>query len=56
MSLLDELAGGEIAPDAYDKLPESIKATITRGSWMWLSDKEKADLVRTECEPEYFDN
>ena len=54
MDLLDEIAGEPLEPDAYDKLPASVKATMTREGWMWLSDREKADLVITECEPDPF--
>lgn len=56
LDLLEELAGEPVKPDAYDALPESVKATIDRKSWMWLSDREKNDLVRNECEPEFFND
>ena len=55
MDLLAELAGEPFEADAYDKLPASVKSTIMRHEWLWLSDKEKADLVTTECEPDPFD-
>ena len=54
-SLLDEIAGTG-HEDAYDRLPASIKCMYTRPEWMWLSDKEKRDLVMNECQPEAFDD
>lgn len=60
MSLLDEFLGEPAkapAPpkkDAYDELPESIRMYMDRREWMWLSDKEKHELVATECEPTPF--
>ena len=40
------------SPDAYDQLPESLKAAYTREQYMWLSDHEKAHLLQTETEPD----
>lgn len=37
---------------AYDDLPESIKMEYTYKEWMWLSDREKAELVNFECMPD----
>lgn len=54
-SLLDEIAGAE-KKDAYDRLPESIKASYTRKEWLWLTDAEKVNLVRFECTPEAFND
>lgn len=39
--------------DAYDALPESIKAVYSRKEWLWLSDAEKASLEQRETEPEH---
>ena len=57
MRLLDELLQESatvpaiVMKDAYDNLPESIRMYVTRNEWMWLSDREKHELVATECEP-----
>lgn len=53
-SLLEQIAGTG-AKDAYDLLPESIKCMHTRKEWMWMTDSQKAALVRNECVPEAFD-
>jgi hypothetical protein len=37
----------------YEALPESIKATMTRKEYLWLTDAQKADLIRVETEPEW---
>lgn len=37
----------------YDELPISIKGSLTYHEWLWMSDYDKATLVRRECEPEY---
>lgn len=48
------MSGDDLAPkDAYDALPETIKCAVDRHAWTWLSDREKADLVQHETEPEY---
>lgn len=39
--------------DAYDGLPEPIKASYTREQYLWLSDNEKATLEQRETEPEH---
>ncbi len=36
----------------YDELPVAIKGTLSYHDWLWLSDYDKATLVRRECEPE----
>lgn len=38
--------------DAYDTLPVAVRDSYTVQEWLWLSDWEKATLVRRECEPE----
>lgn len=53
LSILEEITGVR-EKDAYDRLPASIQCTYTRKEWMWLSDQQKVDLVRNECEPETF--
>jgi hypothetical protein len=55
LSLLDEIVGAGEA-DAYDALPESIKGCYARKEWLWLSDREKAELVTNECMPEVFED
>jgi hypothetical protein len=37
----------------YDALPESIKATLTRREYNWLTDAQKAQLVDRESEPDW---
>lgn len=39
-------------PDAYDALPESLKAAYTREQYLWLGDADKARLLQTETEPD----
>lgn len=36
----------------YEALPEAIKRSYTEKQWLWLSAKEKQNLVTTETEPE----
>ena len=45
-----------VEPDAYDRLPESIKCSYSRKEWLWLSDRDKYDLVGRETEPEYVED
>lgn len=47
--LLEQALSGNVD---YDGLPLSIRATLSYHEWLWLSDYEKATLVRRECEPE----
>ncbi len=54
MSLLEELAATEDR-DAYDDLPEALRATFTRKEWSWMSDTQKANLSVDELEPENYD-
>lgn len=37
----------------YDALPDSIKVVMSPKEYMWLTDAQKADLVRRETEPEW---
>ena len=37
----------------YDTLPETIKASISRTGYAWLSDEEKARFVEDECLPDW---
>lgn len=39
--------------DDYACLPESIKSIYSRQEYLWLSEKQKADLIQQECEPEW---
>lgn len=41
------------APAGYAALPESIKAIYSVKEWLWLTDVQKAQLVRRETEPEW---
>ena len=45
-----------IDPREYDALPESVKQNYSMTQWLWLSDDEKANLLRTETEPETFED
>ena len=36
----------------YDRLPESIKAVYSERQYLWLSDKDKKNLIQSETEPE----
>ena len=37
--------------DTYLALDESVRATITREEWAWLSDAEKQEFVSGETTP-----
>lgn len=37
----------------YDELPRGVKDIHSYEGWQWLSSNEKADLVRSETEPEF---
>lgn len=39
--------------DDYESLPEAVRQYYTREEYLWLSDEEKADLVRANTEPEW---
>ncbi|WP_155522418.1 hypothetical protein [Pseudomethylobacillus aquaticus] len=39
----------------YDSLPEPIKAIYTLKEWLWLSDREKATLIESECAPDVIE-
>lgn len=36
----------------YDALPDAVRQYYTPRQWSVLSDAQKADLVRSECEPD----
>lgn len=36
----------------YDALPETVKHGMTRKQYLWLSDREKDELVAQQCEPD----
>jgi hypothetical protein len=38
--------------DEYDDLPVGIKSSMTREEYMWLTEEQKSDLVRSFCEPD----
>lgn len=48
--------GSVLEKDDYDNLPESVKQYYSRKEWSWLSAAEKANLVRTETEPDFFED
>lgn len=37
----------------YDELPESLKGAYTVKEYLWLTDSQKAGLLRLETEPEW---
>lgn len=37
----------------YDELPTPIKGAYSLKEYLWLTDAQKADLVRNETEPEW---
>ena len=37
----------------YEALPECIKQYYSEQEYLWLSDAQKADLLRNETEPDY---
>ena len=40
----------------YDALPEAVKLLHTFEEWMWLSEREKAQLVSRETSPPGFED
>jgi hypothetical protein len=36
----------------YAALPEAVRVAYSEEQWLWLSDREKAQLVQRECDPE----
>lgn len=42
-----------LATDAYDTLPEPIKAVYSKSEFLWLSDQQKQHLIQTETEPDW---
>lgn len=36
----------------YSELPEAIRAVFSEKEYLWLSEKEKAELQQRETEPE----
>lgn len=39
-------------PDDYDRLPMAIKQYYSRSEYLWLTESQKAELQRTETEPD----
>jgi hypothetical protein len=37
---------------AYRNLPEVIQGIVTEREWQFLTDRQRADLIRSETEPE----
>jgi len=37
----------------YDELPEAIKGMYSLKEYMWLSDRDKNNLVQSETEPDW---
>lgn len=42
----------EVPCPEYERLPECVKSIYSYRQWLWLSRREKDDLVRRETEPE----
>lgn len=45
---LDESRQGD-----YTDLPDCIKAYVTPMQWAYMTDTQKADLIRAETEPDF---
>ncbi len=39
-------------PDEYDRLPMAIRQYYSRNEYLFLTDDQKANLQRTETEPD----
>lgn len=39
----------------YQALPEAIRAMYSFEQYLWLSDREKAQLIQAETEPDFYD-
>ena len=37
---------------AYNDLPEVIRGIVSDKEWRYLTDRQRADLIRSETEPE----
>ena len=37
---------------AYQDLPEIIRGIVSEREWRYLTDNQRADLIRSETEPE----
>lgn len=44
--------GADDAQGDYERLPPAVRQYYTPRQWSFLSDGQKADLVRSECEPD----
>lgn len=40
------------APDQYDELPDPIKSIVSRREYLWLSDRQKAEILQELCDPD----
>jgi hypothetical protein len=40
--------------EEYDALPAAVRMAYSVTEWLWLTDRQKAELVRGECEPEHY--
>jgi hypothetical protein len=40
----------------YQALPDSIRALYSFQQYQWLSDYEKARLIQSETEPDFYDD
>ncbi|MCU0689786.1 MAG: hypothetical protein MUF54_00155 [Polyangiaceae bacterium] len=48
-----DLEGALAGAAAYEELPESFRGTFSHREWLWMTDQQKTDLTRRECEPEW---
>jgi hypothetical protein len=39
-------------PSGYQELPEVLKGIYSEREWQFLTDRQKADLIQAETEPE----
>ena len=51
--VLQRVLGSTDNQGAYNDLPQFLKDAYTPRQWQFLSDSEKAGLVREQTEPDY---
>lgn len=50
--VIEAVLGTNDAQGDYDRLPPAVRQYYTPRQWSFLSDAQKAELVRSECEPD----
>ena len=46
----------DLSRQAYDELPEAIRALYSYEQYLWLSEAEKGRLQQIETEPDAYDD